>query len=434
MTISNTLNNAWQNLRNLSRENPVFASFLFLICSIPLPLFFSSISLGIFAATCLYWVYKQKNFHFSWTLFLPIALYLLMAISLFWSIDVPISKKALSKELTLAVIPICFFLFGGFTSDLKQQLLRYFSYFMSVFGAFSLVRALIRFVQSGDKAVFFYHELVTEMVNAIHVSVYFALALIWFLTSGLKTWFSRTSAGILLVCLFLLSSKNVIVVFGLLCLIYLLIRFRKNKKMLWSSLGIIAITGVLFSGLILERFSAEINTVNQDSTINKDFTGSVVYNKSLNEAWNNEQFTPNDYFPGTALRVLQARFFFELLEEDDIFWTGYGLNASYGKIEKKVAQYNLYEGYSKFNFHNQYIQNFADLGIFGFLLLVVMLIISVFNGIRKKDFVHITFTFLMISLFLTESFLWRQRGVTFFVAVYCLFNSIALIPGGRRNT
>ena len=51
-----------------------------------------------------------------------------------------------------------------------------------------------------------------------------------------------------------------------------------------------------------------------------------------------------------------------------------------------------------------------------------MLFVNLKNGINNKNFIHISFAVLMISLFLTESFLWRQRGVMFFTIMYCLFN------------
>ena len=51
-----------------------------------------------------------------------------------------------------------------------------------------------------------------------------------------------------------------------------------------------------------------------------------------------------------------------------------------------------------------------------------MLFVNIKNAFQSKDFMHITFSVLMISLFLTESFLWRQRGVVFFTLFYCLFN------------
>ena len=101
-----------------------------------------------------------------------------------------------------------------------------------------------------------------------------------------------------------------------------------------------------------------------------------MHNLSIKEAWSNERFTPNDFFPGTAFRVYQARLFFEFLKEENIFWTGFGLNASYKKLEEKADYYNVFqgtdkiEGYQKKNFHNQYFQVFAELGIFGIIILV----------------------------------------------------------------
>jgi hypothetical protein len=141
---------------------------------------------------------------------------------------------------------------------------------------------------------------------------------------------------------------------------------------------------------------------------------------SVNEAWNQEKFSPNDFFPGTAFRIYQARILKELLEEEAQWLTGFGLDGSYTKLEEKAMQYDIFlgndqlEGYQKKNFHNQYLQLLADLGIFGFLILVFILVTLVKNAFSLKDFVPIAFTILMTSLFLTESFLWRQRGIVFF--------------------
>jgi len=81
----------------------------------------------------------------------------------------------------------------------------------------------------------------------------------------------------------------------------------------------------------------------------------------------------------------------------------------------------LYPGYGNYNFHNQYIQVFAELGIIGLLFLLIILISNVCKAFLAKDFLHIAFAVLMISLFLTESFLWRQRGVGFFIILFALF-------------
>uniref|UniRef100_UPI004048EBC5 O-antigen ligase family protein n=1 Tax=Flavobacterium sp. TaxID=239 RepID=UPI004048EBC5 len=150
------------------------------------------------------------------------------------------------------------------------------------------------------------------------------------------------------------------------------------------------------------------------------------------EAWNNEKFTHNDFFPGTSFRVYQFRMFTDFMEEEPIFWKGFGLNASLIKLLEKEKQYNLYPGYGSFNFHNQYVQNFAELGVVGFVLLILILLLNTKIAFNYKDFLHIAFSILMISLFLTESFLWRQRGVIFFMAFYCLFNVSAQFKIDRK--
>ena len=163
---------------------------------------------------------------------------------------------------------------------------------------------------------------------------------------------------------------------------------------------------------------------------------------SIYEAWNNEKFSHGDYFPGTAFRVYQFRIFTELMNENNAYLKGFGLNASYPKIKEKATQYNLYmgvendpdSGYQSKNFHNQYVQNFAELGVFGFILLLILLIVNFKNAIKSKDFMHFAFAFLMISLFLTESFLWRQRGVVFFTMMYCLFNSIPKVQDVQNSS
>jgi O-antigen ligase len=190
--------------------------------------------------------------------------------------------------------------------------------------------------------------------------------------------------------------------------------------------------GLIFSfGKIKNRFNEEFQT-NTHTSLNANVIEKMpteIHNVSIKEAWCNTTFTPNDYFPGTAFRVYQFRIFLEMIHENSVFWTGFGLNASYKKIEEKGNQYNVYkgigeqDGYQKKNFHNQYVQNFADLGFVGFLILIIILSINLRNAIKSKDFIFICFAVLMISLFLTESFLWRQRGVVFFTVLFCVFNS-----------
>jgi len=430
--IFNFSKNVFQNLKQEYNNHPSLLFVLLALLCIPLGYAFNSVSLGLLIIITLI-NYKKENINFDKYLILPIALYLLMLLSFTWSIDKERTIAAISKELPLLLFPICFLLFRSFSEPEKHKIIKGFSYGMVAFSLFYLIKAAIRFFISQDTSVFFYHELVTKDVNAIHVSVYMAVSFFYFLVKPIKTKFDKLALAILFLMVFLLSSKNIVVVFiGLLGFYYLF--FSKTAKKLRLR-NLILILVLLFSlpfiGKVKERFKQEYETIMTDSSVNDVISkgSEKVYNVSIKQAWTNETFKANDFFPGTAFRVYQFRIFIEFMQEEAIFWSGFGLDASYSKIEEKGVQYHLFlgdenqEGYQKMNFHNQYIQIFAELGVFGFLLLLFMLALSIRNAIDSKNYLHIAFSVLMISLFFTESFLWRQRGITFFIVMYCILNT-----------
>lgn len=428
----NYLTSVFQKLQQQNNKNPLFVFILLGLLSIPLSYAVSSISLAIFIlATVIN--FQKTRIKPTFALLLPLVLFGIMALSLFWSIDVESSQKALVKELPLLLIPFCFMLIPSFSAEQKQRLFKYYSYGIVFFSLFYLIKASVRYFVLNDTAVFFYHELVTKDVNAIHVSVYVAVAFFYFFTKQSKSISEIISAVILFILVFLLSSKNIIVVFLGLLVVFQFFYTKTSQKMRLKNLIVflIFIVSLTFIGKIKERFKQEYETIITDSSVNDVIAKAPegVRNVSIKQAWNNKAFAANDYFPGTAFRVYQFRIFIEMLQEDSIFFTGYGLNASYSKIAEKGIQHQLFlgddkqEGYQTKNFHNQYIQNFAELGIFGCMILILILAINLKNAIKNKDFVHISFAVLMISLFLTESFLWRQRGVLFFTYMYCLFNA-----------
>ena len=430
--IFNFSKNVFQNLKQEYNNHPSLLFVLLALLCIPLGYAFNSLSLALLIIITLI-NFKKADFGFKNYLIFPIVLYLLMLLSLTWSIDTDRTIAAISKELPLLLFPICFLLFRTFSDDEKQKIIKGFSYGMVAFAVYYLINASIRFLSSQDTSVFFYHELVTKDVNAIHVSVYMSVSFFYFLVKPIKTNWDKLALAILFLMVFLLSSKNIVVVFiGLLGYYYLF--FSKTAKKLRLRNLILAIVILLsfpFIGKVKERFKQEYETIMTDSSVNDVINkgSETVYNVSIKQAWNNDTFKPNDFFPGTAFRVYQFRIFTEFLQEEAIFWKGFGLDASYPKIEEKGVQYHLFlgnqyqEGYQKMNFHNQYLQVFAELGIFGFLLLLIMLALSIRNAIQSKNYFHIAFSVLMISLFITESFLWRQRGVTFFIVMYCVLNT-----------
>jgi O-antigen ligase len=437
--IYNSLKIVCQNLIKQNTNNSSFILTLLVLITIPLSNGINSVALGLFFVWALIKMNKN-NIVFNLNLLLPLLLYVLMAISIVWSIDAKSTLTALAKEIPLLLIPVGFIIIKPFTLTEKDSIIKHYSYGIFTFVLYYLIRAVVRYCLSQDSRVFFYHGeneidygLVPKLLNAIHMSVFVAVAFFWFFTKEVKSKADTIISGLLFGFILLLSSKNIILLVILLVLIYTFIFSKSAHKLRMRNLVLFGLLLVLvFSlGRIKNRFQVEFQS-NTDKSISANVIEGVpqgVHYVSSKEAWSNTTFTPNDYFPGTAFRVYQFRIFNELIRENNVFFTGFGLNASSPKIKEKAIYYNLFmgdeksEGYQTKNFHNQYVQNFAELGVFGFLLLIIMLIINTRNAIKCKDFVHFAFAILMISLFLTESFLWRQRGVVFFVMMFCLFNS-----------
>jgi O-antigen ligase len=426
----NYLKNPFQELKAETKQNPLFLLLLIVLFTIPMGYAVNGIAVGLFALVTVITI-KKRNFKLENNLILPLLLYLLMAASILWSRDVDATVRALSKTLPILVFPLCFMAMPKFSSPQKQKLIRFYAIGILVFTLFYLGKATFRFFTTFDTSVFFYHELVTEDVNAIHVSIYVTLAFFAFYRKPNKHILDKVAMCILAVFIFLLSSKNVILVFLLLVLFYELFYFRATQKIKWLTILMLMLLAstIIFSTKIRDRFLIEFEANQGEGTINSDFTEGLVYNVSVKQAWSKNKFQENEYFAGTAFRVYQARIFIEMLQEDPIFFSGYGLNASDFRIEEKGIEHSVFlgnekfEGYQKKNFHNQYIQIFAETGIFGFVLLLLIVSTNLLKALKTKDFVHFCFAILMISLFLTESFLARQRGIVFFITIYCIFNS-----------
>lgn len=440
--IYNFLNSAWQEILTENRQNKAFIPFLMLLITLPISMGINNIFLGILVASSFFFVKKTKQKNYI-ILLLPMVLFLWMSLSYFWSIDVQRTLQAIPKEIALLLIPFVFWLIPSFTKEQKEKLLKYYSYSIALIVVFYLVRALFRFVLTKDTSVFFYHGpdndtdtgLVPRLLNAIHFSVYVAIAFFYFFIKESKSRFEQLITLLLFVFVILLSSKNIIIIFVLLVLIQVFFYSKIANRLRLRNLTILLLllSFIISFGKIKERFLIEFTTnsdkgISHNIALNKE---KGINNISIADAWTKEKFHPADYFPGTAFRVYQFRMFTEFLKEEPIFWKGFGLNASLNKLLEKERQYNLYPGYGTFNFHNQYVQNFAELGCIGFLLLVLILSINLKNAFKNKDFIHIAFTVLMISLFLTESFLWRQRGVVFFTVFYCLFNT-TIYPDNKK--
>ena len=185
--IYNFLKIAYHGVKQENKDNPTFIFVVLILLTIPLALIASSISLGLLLVTTVIY-FKKSDFKLDKNLLLPVALYLLMLLSVFWTIDFDRTTTAVLKQIPLLIIPLCFLCFQSFTESQKTKIIQCYSYGIALFSVFYLLKAIIRFTITQNVEVFFYHELVSKEVNAIHVSVYVAIAFFYFFIKPIKKY------------------------------------------------------------------------------------------------------------------------------------------------------------------------------------------------------------------------------------------------------
>lgn len=115
----------------------------------------------------------------------------------------------------------------------------------------------------------------------------------------------------------------------------------------------------------------------------------------------------------------------------DVPILGYGLEGATGKIH----DYFITLGYPitfnhDFDPHNQFIATTLTSGLLGLISLLLMLIIPSYNALKKGYILLVAIILLFIGCFITESVLFRQKGVVIFALFYSM---MILHPNGSEN-
>lgn len=106
----------------------------------------------------------------------------------------------------------------------------------------------------------------------------------------------------------------------------------------------------------------------------------------------------------------------------DLIKTNFLLGVGTGDIKDELAviyKRNNCQG-TVFNCHNQYIQNFATLGIFGFLSLLALIFVPMFYSVKQKSLLLFLFLTNVSVNLLFESMFERMFGIIFFAFFYSI--------------
>jgi O-antigen ligase len=396
--------NAFQKIKNYN----IFEVLLALILiTLPLGYAVNSISIILFLLITIYSaIVKGFKLEFNTLNILFLGFYILCLCSLFWTNNLETTQEGLIRFLSYLTIPLAFILNN--TKIRSNVVFNAFSKSLVVYGVYALALGILKAIQNKDIGYLFYHKLSNNLsnMNAIYLSVFMSFGIAYFLNKKIKSKVDVFCATFLSLFLILLSSKTIITITFLLSLTLFLKKFKLNKISLKNKVIIVAsLLFFLIASLnFVNRFKSEFDTTK---------IGEVLHKKDFGHVY---------LWSGSGLRIFQIKAFTEILAEQKNFFLGSGLNNSQNSLNQKYIEYNLYPGFLNYNYHNQYVQIFAELGIIGLGLLLLIAFLILKNAIKYKNYFLISFIILILVVCISESFLWRQRGMVFFITITLLFN------------
>lgn len=339
--------------------------------------------------------------------------YLLHLLSSFYSSNSSVALHDLQLKISLVLLPIFMLSTSLFSKDWKRLLLKAFSILMVGMAVYDLFTSYTEFIISSNYSSFYYKNLPHLLVSKPHyVAWYYSFALFIALyeiiiRNKYKILWS-IAASILMLSLIFLSSRAYLLAFSIVAIISGTIWIRKRSVSKRSILKLLLPLGFLISlALIIPNTRARI--VDTYAEINK--------------------LVDHDDHRQTNPRVYIWKYAGKLIKEKMLL--GYGIGDAKLELNKALEKCdalfwngseNVLLNKKQLNYHNQFLQTWAEVGILGLLLLLYLMIKPFF--LKNKHPLFLIFVGLTLFGFLTESMLERQAGVVMLAFMYPLLYSL----------
>ena len=284
---------------------------------------------------------------------------------------------------------------------------------MVAMASYDLYQSLLEYSIDHNTQVFYYKNLPHLLVGKPHyVSWYYVFSLficlreILILKKNRIAW--TLGLIILLVSVILLSSRAYLFAFLLIASISSLLWLSKKELSKLRLLKALAAFVVLIG--------VTIAVPNTRERIKDTF---VELNK-LVDSTDHRQTNP---------RVYIWKYSAQLIAEKPLF--GYGVGDAKEELESSLkdcdalfwnGKMNVPLNKKSLNFHNQFLQTWAEVGVLGFLLLLFIMLAPFF--LKNQHPLFLIFVGLTLIGFLTESMLERQAGVVMLAFMYPLLASL----------
>ncbi|AXG68969.1 O-antigen ligase [Kordia sp. SMS9] len=318
--------------------------------------------------------------------------------------------KTVEKKLSLFILPIAFSIMYVDKKAIYQVCL-FFVYGVAFGCLLNLIEpfindfdwATMQFVEVKQKVVFknhnwlnhFYSLHFPNFLDRSYYSIYlnFAIAVVWYLLN----WKMRHKIAIILFFLLHIFLSNSLI--GLLGLgvLFVVFTFSIRKPYLILLIPVLVTIVVLLSPRLLKYSSEFWLYLTEPDKIPKDFLGN---------RW----------------RMWTCSI--DLIQEAP--WFGYGkegFDMAFNDIlHEKVGWSRYLLSQVGFNSHNQYMQIWGEIGIFGVLIYIAAFISFIIQAVKKNTnakFLKLTFILLIVLFSFSETVINRYIGISFFIFFYC---------------
>lgn len=409
----------------------LFAAYIIFFVSVVFALrAISSISVGLIL---LIGLIKNKGFRFDlkgerYLVFFLAGcglIFFIQCCSLLYTNNVDEGIKLLQRSSGLVFLPLAVFVSRRFFSHENIRTLIFFlAAILSIASLYCLAFALFKYASGSTYKVFFYHDLVKPISqHAIQFSILVFGTLIFLIEDlGERKDFRKSLQRIMIIFLslflLLLSSKLIIAFY----ILYLLAFFFSKK--------IDARRGKTVAIGLLIFFTAILLIPNP---IGNRFRGLFTGNALLFEQ---KEFNPGIYFNGAQFRLLEWRFTYEILNEQNAWMTGVTPGDAQSLLDKKYKDTKMYtgvpgskdHGFLGYHTHNQFLQVLLENG-WPALVIFLFTCYSLFRmaGNNGKKELRRLASLLIVYCF-TDAPLQTQYGLVIFAFLPALFYSVEKYP------
>ena len=356
---------------------------------------------------------KLQRFMKNPTAIAFVLIYLLHLLSIFYTENYSEGWNDLRLKISFLLLPFFMMTVQFIYNEQRMFILKLFAVLMMLMALTDLTNAFLEYFVSGNQETFYYIHLPYVLASKVHyVAWYYSFAIFISIYHLISSHSNRTlwflGLLILLFSLILLSSRAFILAFIVVFILSFFKWFKTAKTSRFMLAKILSFAALfIFTLLLIPSTNLRLND-------------TVV---ELQKMFGYD--TPKQTNP----RVFIWRYGADLIAKNPIFGFGVGdakeelsvalesCDAMFWNGERNIPIQN-----KNYNFHNQFMQTWAEVGIFGFLILLFIMIYPFL--LKNSHPLFLIFIGLTFIGCLTESMFERQAGVVLFAFMYPLLSGL----------